>query len=201
LTTSPIGKERKNPLPSGRAALAAWQEISGPADVEELRTALLARLADGPLETFLRTSSGDELRRRLLDALTFTCGASDWAEVERANRAALVDARDEVKASLDLAERAYDVLLGDVLRTILLDGDRMLNRKRFSDCFARAMSIAIPSQTAVNLLSQATPQGSAPALDEDRLRELARALLEVNTPPSMPALFGDTPDVARELTR
>ena len=37
LTTSPIGKERKNALPSGRAALAAWQQIAGPTDIEELR--------------------------------------------------------------------------------------------------------------------------------------------------------------------
>lgn len=198
LTTSPIGKERKDPLPSGRAALGAWQQINGPADVEELRTALLSRLVGDALEVFLRASSGDELRRRLLDSLTFTCGASEWAEVDRANRAALVDARDDVKASPDLAGRAYDVLLGDVLRTILSDSNRMLNRKRFVDCFARATSIAIPSQTAVDLLSKASAPATAPAPDEDRLRGLAQALLEVNTPPSMPALFGDAPDVARE---
>jgi hypothetical protein len=197
LTTSPIGKERKNALTSGRAGITAWQHIAGPADIEELRAALLSRFPDGSLEIFLRTSSNDELHRRLLNSLTFVCGAADWVKVERANRAALVAARDEVNATLDLAERAYDVLLGDVFRTILSDGDRMLNRRRFLDCFARATSISIPSQTAVNLLSQVSVQGSAPSLDENRLRELAQALLEVNTPPSMPALFGDAPDVAR----
>lgn len=197
LTTSPIGKERKKPLPSGRPAIAAWQHITGHEDIEELRTALLSRFANGPLEAFLRTSSSDELYRRILDPLTFSCGAGDWRQVETANRAALVNARGEVNASLDLAERAYDVLLSEVLRTVLSDGKRMLNRRHFLDCFRKATSIAIPSQAVVDFFSQPTVQKSASVLDEARLRELAWALLEVNTPPSMSALFDDAPEVAR----
>jgi hypothetical protein len=83
LTTSPVGKEQKNAL-SDRPGIAAWQQITGVPDIEEVRTALCARFIDGPLDTFLRTRSSEELRERILNALTFVCGAGDWAEVESA---------------------------------------------------------------------------------------------------------------------
>jgi CheY-like chemotaxis protein len=44
LTTSSIGQERRNALPSGVAGLTAWEAAASGGDVEELRAALLQRL-------------------------------------------------------------------------------------------------------------------------------------------------------------
>jgi len=197
LTTSPIGMERKNPLASGRPGITAWHSISCADDISELRTTLCERYESGQLGAFLRTSSNDELRERILNRLNFVCGAGDWKEVEAANRAALVAARGEVSASLDLVARAYDVLFSEALRTIFSD-DRMLNRQKFLGCFSKATTIGLPSQTLVDLLSQVSlkPVVAVP-VDEDRLHGLAEALLKVNAPPSMLALFGDAPEPAR----
>jgi hypothetical protein len=197
LTTSPIGKERKNPLASGRPGITVWHSISSADDIAELRTALCVRYESGQLGAFLRTSSNDELREMILNRLTFVCGAGDWKEVESANRAALVAARGEVSASLDLAARAYDVLFSEALRT-MFSGDRMLNRRNFLDCFSEATTIGLPSQTVVDLLSQVSlkPVVAGP-VDEDRFHELAETLLKVNAPPSMLPLFGDAPELAR----
>ncbi|MGP9812946.1 hypothetical protein ACTZWT_15675 [Rhodopseudomonas sp. NSM] len=197
LTTSPIGSERKNPLPSGRAGITTWQQINSNDDIDELRAALVKRITDAPLLTFLNTSSSDQLRSRLLDQLTFACGAGDWKTVESANRAALVAIRDEVKASLELAERAYDVVFAEVCRTLIESPTRMLGRKSFLECFEKATSIPIPSQTMINLLPLIPSPRSGEVVDENRLREFARALLEVNTPPSISALFLDVPTASK----
>lgn len=197
LTTSPIGRERKDPLPSGRAGITAWQHINSPNDVEELRAALAKRITDDPLSAFLNASSPDELRSRLLDPLTFACGAGDWKAVESTNRAALVAIRDDVQASLELAERAYDILFAEVCRTLIESPTRMLDRKRFLNCFGKATSIPIPSQTAINWLSQTPSPRIDVAVDEKTLRDFAKALLEVNAPPSISALFVEVPAASR----
>jgi hypothetical protein len=69
LTTSEIGKERKNPLPSGTAGINAWQAAAAGGDVTEIRAALLDRLKVGDLRTFVEQSSDEQLRARLLAPL------------------------------------------------------------------------------------------------------------------------------------
>jgi hypothetical protein len=195
LTTSNVGKEIKLPLPSGRPGIAAWQSASGTADIEELRAALCVRFTEKDLGAFLRASSNDEFHAKILNSLTFVCGSGDWKEIEAANRAALSTMRNEVKASLEMADRAYDTLFSEVFKAILSD-NRMLDRRRLLDCFARATSIGVPSQVLLDHLEQIPIGRAAVPVDEDRLRELSQSLFELNAPPSILALFPDAPEAA-----
>lgn len=200
LTTSPIGKERKAPLRSGTAGLSAWHQAAAGGDVTELRQALLERFSEDPLGAFISTASDEDLRKRVLANLTFNCGTADWQSVEAANRAALASMREDVQATWDLAERAYDTLLAHILRTILTPGDRMLDRRKLMECFARATSVAMPSQTVVDLAAQfarQTKRTSEAGVDEQSLRELANALLDVSAPPSLIPLFPEAPEPVR----
>jgi hypothetical protein len=197
LTTSNVGKEIKLPLPSGRPGIAAWQSASSAGDIEELRAALCLRLADKDLGVFLRASSNDEFHAKILTSLTFVCGSGDWKEVEAANRAALSTMRNEVKASLEMADRAYDTLFAEVFKAIL-SNNRMLDRRRLLDCFARATAIGVPSQVLLDHLEQIPISSAAVPVDDDRLRELSQSLLELNAPPSILALFPDLPEPARD---
>jgi len=47
LTTSDIGEERKDPLPSGRPGIAVWRGATGTVDIQELRAAHCARSRTG----------------------------------------------------------------------------------------------------------------------------------------------------------
>jgi hypothetical protein len=200
LTTSSIGKERKQPLPSGRSGIALWQRANSDIDIEELRVALCLRFVNGELGEFLRSSSSGELRARILNPFTFTCGSGNWREVDSANRAALVAMRSDVQSTWDLAERAYDILFAEVFRTVL-SASRMLTRERLLDCFKRATSISVPSQVFVDRLAQVSVNPTRTSVDENRLRELSRSLLEINAPPSMLALFIESPESARDALK
>jgi hypothetical protein len=191
LTTSPIGRERKNRLTSGRVGISVWQEKSS-ANVDELRAALALRFDQNELGDFIRNSSNDELQTRLLSRLFFACGEAGWQDVAAANRATLVGMRNEVSATEEMADRAYGVLLSGLIDTILSSGDRRLDRSTFLSSFRKATSLSLPSQTAVDLISRNVTGAAAapPPLTEDRLREIARAMLEANVPPSIGKVVG-----------
>ena len=201
LTTSPYGKEKKQPLSNREAGIFAWQVAAAGGDVAALRSALAKRFHDGKLVKFIRESSGEELRRRLLKPLTFVCGAADWEQVELDNRQALVAMRDEVQATANRAERAYEAILAYILRAILRPGERMLDRRQFLSCFADATSIALPSEivegitriavdAALRRPQHATISGSPPRLAEisykysgGRASEYVTSLLNSRPPP------------------
>jgi hypothetical protein len=187
LTTSPIGAEHKRLLPNGVRGLEAWRDAAEGGDVAEVRKALCLRLPAGKLADFVREAEDAELRDNLLRRLTFACGAPDGKDVEARGRAALVAMRDLVQATSDLAERAYDVLLVEVLNTIIRSQTRTLTRDRFLELFRQATSIAMPSQVVVDVVAGKI---TAPArLTEQELRQIARQLLEGGSPPSLLPLF------------
>src|SRR3569623_739687 len=197
LTTSPIGKERKNALPSGRAAIAVWQEMDS-ANVSELRAALAQRFDQGEIGDFIKSSTDAELRNRLLDRLVFLCGEADWKRVSAENRKRLTAMRHQVGATEEAAERAYDILLCGMIDTVLGSPDRRLDRLIYLSSFRKATVIPVPSQTYENLVSQATAAKSVPtAPTEDRLRAIAQALLAANALPSIASLVGSTSAEAR----
>ncbi len=154
LTTSPVGVERKDPLTDGIPGITAWQLAAAGGNVAKLRSALCGRFNEGPLGKFIRTASDNEFRSRLLESLIFVCDSADWQHVEASNRAALVAMRNEVQATRDTAERAYDALLSYILRTILWASDRVLDRRQLLDCLATATSIAMPSQVVADFAAR-----------------------------------------------
>lgn len=191
LTTSEIGKERKNPLPSGDRGLDAWRKAAAGGPVAEISKALVARLPKGPARTFVRKSNAATLREQLLARLTFECGAPDWQLIASSNRTKLSAMCEEVQATPAAAHAAYDVVFGELLTTILTSSTRQLTRTHLINCLRRATAIAMPSQIVEQLAIAGAALRPEAAIDPVALRMIASAMLEVAEPPSLAALVGD----------
>lgn len=197
LTTSSIGRERKNALHSGKPGLTAWEIAASGGDVEELRSALLQRPLSEALQTFVTNSPPEQLRSELLSPLVFACGALDWSSLEEQNRRALVERRNEYASTSDMARRAYDAVFRDVIACVLGSGQRRLDSSRLRTCLEQATSLPVPSGIVMDLLGkQAVRPRSNLSIDE--LRELAISLIETGTPPSIDLLFPEAKKVARD---
>lgn len=188
LTTSRIGQERKNALPSGVAGLTAWEAAASGADVEELRTALLQRTLSEELRIFVKNSLPEQLKVELLSPMVFACGAPDWRSLEESNRRAIVNRREQLRSTADMAHRAYDAVFRDTVACALGPDSRCLNGTQLQACLERATSIAVPSGVAVDFLNERSERPST-ALSISELRDLAEVLIQTGAPPSIDLLF------------
>lgn len=200
LTTSNIGRERRDPLPSGVAGLSAWEAAASGGSVDEIRSALLQRTLSDSLRAFVAGTSSEQFRAELLSPLTFACGEQDWRSLEESNRRALVGLRDEVEATADMAHRAYDAVFRELVACTLGPAPRRLDRAQLRSCLERATSVPVPSSVVQRLLSEqaARPSGPLPIND---LRALAQALIETGTPPSIDLLFPNASAASRLALR
>ncbi|MDP9939369.1 hypothetical protein [Ectopseudomonas alcaliphila] len=196
LTTSPIGRERKDALPSGVAGLTAWEAAASGGDVEELRAALLQRKLSDGLLAFVTNSPPEKLRAELLSPLVFACGVPDWRSLEASNRRAIVSRREELRSTADMAQRAYDAVFRDIVACALGPDPRCLNGKQLQSCLESATSIAVPSSVVVDLLGE-RPGRESSALSTNKLRDLAESLIETGAPPSIDLLFPGAKAAAR----
>jgi hypothetical protein len=147
LTSSPVGKERKNPLSSGATGLEAWIKGARGAPLEDLRAALERRLADNDdLLAFIQSSTDDELRRDLIEPIRWVCGAPAIEGIAADNRAALVVLGQELGGAPDLSSRAADNLLIYLLTIILTSEDRRLRRGDLLAELYRAITVRVPVQ-------------------------------------------------------
>lgn len=194
LTTSPIGREKVNQLPSKKPGLTAWAEVASGGDVSEIRSALSLRFPKGEVHQFLTTSNDDDLRSRLLASISFCCGEGGWTEIENRCRKTLVSRREDVGSSEDMANRAYDSILAEVIRTILSSGTRELDNPGFRATFQQATNIGVPSQLVLDRLAMlpVANLSNAGDLDVGFLRGVARALLESGAPKQLSQLFSGT---------
>lgn len=197
LTTSKIGKERINALPSGIPGLIAWESAASGGDTEELRAALMQRSLSQELRTFLETSSPDQLRDQLLSPVIFACGAPDWRSIEESNRRTLIERRHEFKSTSDMAHRAYDVVFREIVACALGSAPRCLDGNQLRACLERSTSIAVPSSVVENLLGNrsAIPNDT---LSTEQLHDLAKSLIETGMPPSIDMLFPSARAIARD---
>ncbi|PMR74494.1 hypothetical protein [Billgrantia endophytica] len=197
LTTSRIGQEWKDALPSGVAGLTAWEAAASGRDVEELRAALLQRTLSEELRTFVTNSLPEQLRAELLSPLVFACGAQDWRSLEESNRRTIMDLRKELQSTADMARRAYDAVFRDAVACALGPAPRCLSGTQLQACLERATSIAVPSSVAVDWLGERAALPST-TLSIDELRDLAESLIETGTPPSVGLLFPAARAAARD---
>lgn len=164
LTTSPIGRERTDPLTNGERGLDVWTRVARGGPVAELRAALRSRFEppanaggkddrpdDDGLAAFLVASDDQTLRRELLAAIRWACGAPEIAGVEADNRAALVVLGHSLGGTPDLSARAADLLLVRVLSTILDSPDRRLRRGDLLEDLHAAVTVRVPAQRALGL--------------------------------------------------
>jgi hypothetical protein len=158
LTTSPIGRERKGVrADEGMAGLDAWRRAARGGSVEALRAALLDRLGDGELKTFVQSASDAELRRDLLVPLTWACGEPPYQDIAADNRDTLIELGHPFGATPDLSGRAADILLVHVLDTIIAGGERRLTQADFLRRFHAAVSVSVPGQLAMQMAGAASP--------------------------------------------
>ncbi|PCC99182.1 hypothetical protein [Halopseudomonas pelagia] len=197
LTTSSVGQERKDTLPSGVAGLTAWKAAASGGDVEEIRAALLQRKLSEELRSFVTSSLPQQLRTELLSPLVFACGAPDWRSLEQSNRRAIVDRRNELRSTTDMADRAYDAVFRDAIECALGPGQRRLTGTQLQACLERATSISVPSSVAVKLLGERAERPSND-LSIAELRDLAESLIETGAPPSIELLFPEAKVAARD---
>lgn len=197
LTTSRIGQERKDALPSGVSGLTAWEAAASGGDVGELRRALLQRTLSEELRTFVSNSVPEQLRAQLLSPMVFACGALDWRSLEESNRRAIVNRRQQFRSTTDMAHRAYDAVFRDAVACALGPDPRRVNGIQLQACLERATSIAVPSSVAVDVLAERIERPST-ALSIDELRDLAESLIETGAPPSIDLLFPEAKAAARD---
>jgi hypothetical protein len=197
LTTSEIGKERKNPLPSGVPGIEAWRAAAAGGDVAELRAALLKRIDAGELNGYFRRCPDEELRKDILAPLTFVCGADTSEMLEAQNRDDLMMLHKEVQSTPEMAHRAYDAILGYVIRTALTSPTRSLDRAQLIAVLSRATAIGVPSAIVASMLAGSPIVGTDAPVGPAELRALAQALLESGSPPSVIKLFADAAPSAR----
>lgn len=208
LTTSKIGRELKDPLPSGTPGLEVWSTGAKGSDAAELHDALRARFINGKLAEFLKSCSMEEFRGRLLTRLTFACGEPPWEQLEEDGRDYLVSIRSEVRAEPNAARRAYDVLFAALYRQALKPQARKLDRQAFLAAFWEATAVLIPSQQFIDLTDKALRSEAEAALsalpvtssslDFALLAEAARKLRDYGQPPTLLPLFPDVSSQVRE---
>ncbi|WP_139248327.1 hypothetical protein [Janthinobacterium lividum] len=205
LTTSPIGKELKDPLPSGVPALKQWSIAADGGEATELLDALRRRFTSGELGEFLKGCSVDEFKSRMLKHLTFACGEPGWEQLDEEGRDYLVRIRDKVNAEIVAARKSYDAIFSVLYKAALKPGSRMLNHESFLESFAEATTFSLPSQIAVDVLSKMSvslmeresAKSDAPNIDEGLLQDVCQKLCDYGRPASLLPLFPDAPSSAR----
>ncbi|ESQ90249.1 hypothetical protein ABENE_12790 [Asticcacaulis benevestitus DSM 16100 = ATCC BAA-896] len=202
LTTSKIGKERDQPLASGIPGIQAWTDVSaGQGNLRALRGALACRFSSGNLGAFLKESSDDELFTQLISKLVFACGMPDTDAVEKSGRKALILRRDEVKSTAEAADRAYDVLLGDIFRTVIHPTDRTLDAEAFLHGFRKATQYSLGSQTFQNLLDMISSSPSGVDMDQAHADALTSSQGMANWPNSIKDQHIPRPELEALLSR
>ncbi len=123
LTTSAIGMEREVAHRiNGEAVLRYWSRAARNAEVKPLRDAILRAGISDRLTTFINTRTDDELRRDLLQKITWDCGEPGIADVKQELSLALVAyGSDRLRLlptdSEPLAAAVLDAVLETVLRS------------------------------------------------------------------------------------
>ncbi|MBA4090099.1 MAG: hypothetical protein C0494_05835 [Sphingobium sp.] len=149
LTTSPIGQERIDPVDGG-AGLALWERAARSGALDGLRRALAGRFTsaadeDSGLAAFLRDSGDDELRSELIAPVRWLAGEPPIETIAKDNRAALIILGERFGGLPDFSARAADILLAQILDTIVSAGDRRLRRGDLLLILQEAISIRVPA--------------------------------------------------------
>lgn len=145
LTTADAGCEQGAPFGTGMSGLEYWGTVAqGRADCEPLRQFLLTLPLNNPLLDFIRSSSDEELRERLLAKIQWDLGARDKDALE-----ATIEARLKVHGfwrgiGTHHSTRVLPHLLKQVADLLSVDGPKRLYLGDFLSCFDEATTEVIP---------------------------------------------------------
>lgn len=156
LTTSPIGKERKNPIADGKG-LDLWRHAARGGDCAALRAGLVARFPKGDLSKFLSECDDAALREQLLRPIVWSCGEPDVSALHADNRALVIELAHSMSIPPDFAERAADALLVRVM-TVAISQNRRLRRGELIDLVHKAGTVRVPASQALGSLTAVRPR-------------------------------------------
>ncbi len=145
LATGNIGKEKKLTFPDGHTGLTYWRVAAREgADVEPLREALLTLRLPSKITSFIKGAAPEQLRDRLLRRIKWICGTEDIEVLEKTILDQLICVGERLHLTPSDSERVRDSLVAEILRTIVKDRDRKLNRADFLRAFEKASSVSVP---------------------------------------------------------
>lgn len=145
LTTADAGCEQGAPFGTGMPGLEYWGPVAqGRADCEPLRQFLLTLPLNGPLLDFIRSSSDEELRERLLAKIQWDLGARDKDALEAAIEARLKVHGFRRGTGTHHSTRVLPHLLKQVADLLSVDGPKRLCLGDFLSSFDEATTEVIP---------------------------------------------------------
>jgi tetratricopeptide (TPR) repeat protein len=148
LTTSEIGTERGLRFPGGHSGLTYWRVAAREgADVEPLRQTLLNLKLLPEILDFIERATPEELRTRILERITWICGAGDLTAVDGIIRDRLVYLGEHLGFGPAESERAKDALMVALLTAIVREraNDRTVSRADLLRAFEKSLTIPLPT--------------------------------------------------------
>lgn len=145
LTTSNIGKERGLTFPDNHSGLTYWRVAAREgADVEPLRQALLTLRLQSKIKGFIKSATPEQLQDKLLRRIKWICGTEDIKVLEKTILDQLICRGEEQHLTASDAERVRDSLVAEILRVIVNNSNRRLNRADFLRVFDKSSSVSVP---------------------------------------------------------
>ena len=145
LTTSKIGKEKGLSFPDNHSGLTYWRVAAREGtDIEPLRQALLGIDLPPKVIDFIKGSTSDELRERILRRIDWVCGEQDIEALDKTISDRLVYFGDQKGCAPTDSEKARDSLIAAILKKIVQESGRQLLKADFLRIFEKAVSISLP---------------------------------------------------------
>jgi hypothetical protein len=144
LTTSKIGKEKKLRFPDGHTGLTYWRVAAREgADVEPVREALLTLSLPSKINSFITDATPEQLREKVLRRIQWICGTEDIELLNKTILDLLIYRGENLHLTPSDSERVRNSLIAEILRTIVKERDRKLNRADFLSAFEKASSVSV----------------------------------------------------------
>ncbi len=188
LTTSAIGEEKKNKLPQNPKGIYAWNNVNDK-NIKELRDFLLKSSFSDEFNDFIKTSSENNLKD-FIKCMTFIYDAPNIMAIETTNKKKLQDKRNIVDSTVENAEKAYDNIFYEIIKTIINSDNRKLTKNDFINCFKKSTSIPVPSQVVENILKEKN-SNNFHQIDDKKLREIAKKSLNNSLPTDLSLMFSN----------
>ncbi|MBN2589827.1 MAG: hypothetical protein JXA96_08185 [Sedimentisphaerales bacterium] len=155
LTTSNIGKEQGFEFPNKQYGIDYWHSAARGEDIEPIRKILLnLELHNEDISNFIKESSADDLRDRIIRQIDWVCGANDIESLSEIINQKLLNLKPDYNLDPSNSKRARDSLETAIFNKIIEDGSRQLTKTDLLEIFDNAVKVPIPIPHLVNILSR-----------------------------------------------
>ena len=145
LTTANAGQESGSPFGPGQRGLNYWESVDeAEGDIQPLRKFLLSLKLSDSLKSFVKTSSDEELREKLIRRIKWDLGAKPKEALEYAIEDKLKVHGAKFRINTHHSRNALPHLLKRVADTLSTKGLKQLTYGDFLTCFDEATTESIP---------------------------------------------------------